>query len=57
MGFTNPSATFMQMMNNLFVNMLDRGVLLLVNNILIYSNIVEEHFQASEESSYMLVYS
>ena len=45
MGLTNIPAPFMQTMNNLFVDLLDNRVLLFLDNILIYSTMVEEHFK------------
>ena len=45
MGLTNASAIFMCTMNNLFLDMLDKGVVGFLDNILIYSNSVEEHFE------------
>ena len=44
MGMTNAPATFMPTMNNLFVDMLDKGVVIFLDDILINSTIVEEHF-------------
>ena len=44
-GFTNAPAMFMCMMNNLFMNMLDKEVVVFLDDILIYSNKVEEHFK------------
>ena len=49
MGLMNVPATFMQMMNNLFVDMLDKGVVVFLDDILIYSKIVEEHFELLEK--------
>ena len=49
MGLTNAPATFMQIMNNLFVNMLDKGVVVFLDYILIYSIMVEEHFKLLEK--------
>ena len=42
-GLINAPATFMQTMNNLLVDMLDKGVVVFLDSILIYSNIVDEH--------------
>ena len=36
MGLTNAQATFMRMMNNLFKDMLDQGVVAFLNDMLIY---------------------
>ena len=41
----NALAMFMQMMNNLFVDMLDKGVIVFLDDVLIYSTMVEEHFE------------
>ena len=49
MGLTNAPATFMQMMNNLFKDMLDKGVIVFLNDMLIYSTIAEEHFELLEK--------
>ena len=43
MGLTNAPATFMRTMNNLFSDMLDRGVGALMDDVLLYSSIIEEH--------------
>ena len=45
MGLTNTLAVFMQKMSNQIINMLNQRVLALLDNILIYSNIVEEYFK------------
>ena len=37
MGLTNAPATFMQTMNNLFLDMLDSGVAIFLDDILMYS--------------------
>ena len=42
-GLTNVPATFMRTMNNLFSDMLDRGVVAFMNDMLLYSSIIEEH--------------
>ena len=39
----------LQMINNLFVEMLDKGVVVFIDNILIYSTIIEEHFELLEK--------
>ena len=43
MGLTNDPATFMRTMNNLFSDMLDRGVVAFIHDILLYSSTIEEH--------------
>ena len=49
MGLTNVPATFMQMMNNLFVDMLDKGVIVFLDDMLIYSTMAEEHYELLEK--------
>ena len=49
MGLTNVPATCMQMMNNLFMDMLDKGVIVFLDNMLIYSTVAEEHFELLEK--------
>ena len=47
----------MCMMNNLLSDMSEKGVVVLVDNILIYSNIVTEHlFSLSPNTDYNVVY-
>ena len=48
MGLTNAPAMFMKMMNNLFADMLDKGVIVFLDEVLIYSTTVEEHFELLE---------
>ena len=45
MGLTNAPERFMQMMNNLFVDVLDKGVVVFLDCILIYSTMAKEHFK------------
>ena len=45
----NALETFIWMMNSLFIDMLDKGVVVFLDNILIYSTIVEEHFELLEK--------
>ena len=48
MGLTNAPATFMQTMNNLFSDMLDFGVAVFLDDILMYSDTVDKHFTLLE---------
>ena len=48
-GLINVPATFMQVMNSLFMDMLDKGVVVFLNDILIYSTMVEDHFKLLEK--------
>ena len=45
----NAPAIFMRMINNLFKDMLDQGVVVLLDDILIYSTIAEVHFKLLEK--------
>ena len=47
-GLMSAPAAFMKMMNNLFVDMLDKGVVVFPDDILIYSIMVDEHFKLLE---------
>ena len=42
-GLCNAPATFMRTMNNLFADLLDKGVIVFLDDILIYSSTLEEH--------------
>ena len=42
-GLTTVPATFMRTMNNLFSDLLDRGVVAFMDDVLIYSSTIEEH--------------
>ena len=44
-GLTNVPVTFMGTMNNLFSDLLDRGVVGFMDDVLIYSSTIEEHAQ------------
>ena len=43
-SLTNAPAILMQMMKNLFVDKLDKGLVVFPDNIFIYRNTLEEHF-------------
>ena len=45
MGITNVPEIFMQIMDNLFLDMLDKGVVVCLDGILIFSNTAEERFK------------
>ena len=42
-GLTNALATFMRIMNNLFSDLLDRGAVALMDDVLIYSSTSENY--------------
>jgi hypothetical protein len=44
-GLTNTSAYFMNMMNKVFMDDLDKFVVVFINDILVYSANTEEHEQ------------
>ena len=48
-GLCNAPATFMRAMNNLFHDLLDQGVVVFLDDILIYAASVEEHNRLLEE--------
>jgi hypothetical protein len=48
-GLTNAPATFQDMMNHIFRDMLDQGVIVYIDNILIYTEIEEEHDELVKE--------
>ena len=45
----NTPETFMRIMNNLFMDMLDNGVVVFLDNAVIYSTIVEKYFELLEK--------
>ena len=49
MGLMKAPTMFMQTMNNLFSNMLDSGVAVFLNDILMYSHMVDKHFTLLEK--------
>lgn len=42
-GLTSAPSTFQRVMNNIFFDLLDKGVLVYLDDILVYSKTVEEH--------------
>ena len=42
-GLTNPPATFMCLMNNIFSQYLDKFIVVFIDDILVYSKLEEEH--------------
>ena len=45
MDLTNTPAKFMRAMNNLFTDLLDRGVIVFLDDVLVYSHTRDEHVQ------------
>jgi len=48
-GLTNAPATFMRAMNNLFESLLDKGVIVFLDDVLVYSRDLEEHTRLLRE--------
>ncbi|HEY4964471.1 MAG TPA: reverse transcriptase family protein, partial [Candidatus Saccharimonadales bacterium] len=48
-GLCNATATFMKMMNDIFHDLLDNGIVVFIDDILIYSRTLEEHEQLLKE--------
>ena len=48
-GLTDAQEIFMRTMINLFMDMLDKGVIVFLDDVLIYSTTVEEHFKLLEK--------
>ena len=44
MGLTNTPTPFMHTMNNYFPNMLDSDMVVFLDNFLVYTRMVKEHF-------------
>ena len=51
MGLTNAPAMLIHTMNNLFSDMLDFGIGVLMDDIFVYSHMVKEHFMLLEKST------
>ena len=49
MGLMDAPSMFMWMMNNLLQDMLDKGVVVFLDDMLIYSTMAEEHFTLLEK--------
>ena len=49
MGLTNMPVPFIRMINNLFKDMLDQGVVVFLDDVLIYSTMAKEHFELLEK--------
>ena len=49
MGLINVPATFIRTMNNLFVDLLDKGVVVFLDDVLIYSTAIEEQIEVLEK--------
>ena len=43
MGLTNAPATVMWVMNNLFTDLLDQGIIVFLDDVLVYSHTRDEH--------------
>ena len=49
MGLINVPAMFMQMINNLFIDILYKGIVVFLDDVLVYSTMAKEHFQLLEK--------
>ena len=45
MGLTNAPATFMRAVNNIFTDLLDQGIIVFLDDVLVYSHTRDEHIQ------------
>ena len=48
-GLTNAPATFMHTMNNMFADLLDNGLVAFLDDVLLYSQTLEEHIALLEK--------
>ena len=53
-GLSTAPATFQRMMNTIFFEMLDKGVLIYLDDILVYSKTIEEHKKLLDRVFYYL---
>jgi len=48
-GLSTAPATFQRMMNTIFFDLLDKGVLVYLDDVLIYSKTVDEHIRLLDD--------
>jgi Reverse transcriptase (RNA-dependent DNA polymerase) len=48
-GLTNAPSTFQRVMNTVFLKLLDKGVVIYLDDILVYSKTVDEHIKLLNE--------
>ena len=48
-GLTSAPSTFQRVMNNIFFDLLDKGVLVYLDDVLVYSKTVEEHIMLLDQ--------
>ena len=53
-GLSTAPATFQRMMNTIFFEMLDKGVLIYLDDILVYSTTIDEHKKLLDRVFYYL---